>query len=377
MQLKGLVRFFTILLIIYSLYQLSFTFFVRSHEKKMEARAKSFVKNSFQSAETKYPNNKDSQAIYQETLDKVYQDRLKRLLDSTKDVIVTYGINGAMSYQKAKEEELNLGLDLQGGMNVTLEVEMTGLIRSLANNSKDPNFLLAIQNADKRKANSGDDFITLFIQEYRKLEPNRPLASLFAGASSNKITINSSDNQVENYIHSEALDAFDRTFRVLRTRIDQFGVAQPNINPDRNKAIITVELPGVQDKERVRKQLQSSANLQFWELYNLSELIQNVEKADAAFFAMMGGKIADTVNKSKADSSKTTIDTTGKTAKNKTTDTSTSLLSNQLGGKDTGIKKPEETTSASVEARKHLNYYIRFSIDPQSGVIDNGTTGLV
>src|SRR5439155_12898276 len=205
MQLKGLVRFFTILLIIYSLYKLSFTWFVRSHEKKMEARAKSFVKNSYQTARAKYPNNKDSQAIYQETLDKAYQDRLKRLLDSTKDVIVTYGINGAMSYQKAKEEELNLGLDLQGGMNVTLEVEMTGLIRSLANNSKDPNFLLAIQNADKRKANSGDDFITLFIQEYRKLEANRPLASLFSGASSNKININSSDNQVENYIRREAL----------------------------------------------------------------------------------------------------------------------------------------------------------------------------
>src|SRR5258705_7886396 len=187
MQLKGLVRFFTILLIIYSLYQLSFTWFVKGHEKKMEARARIFVNNNYAGAIAKYPNNKDSQAIYQETLDKVYQDRLKRLLDSTKDVIVTYGINGAMSYQKAKEEELNLGLDLQGGMNVTLEVEMTGLIRSLANNSKDPNFLLALQNADKRKANSSADFITLFIEEYRKLEANRPLATLFAGAAGGKI----------------------------------------------------------------------------------------------------------------------------------------------------------------------------------------------
>src|SRR5207237_1410458 len=140
MQLKGLVRFFTVLLIIYSLYQLSFTFFVRSHEKKMEVRARNFVKNNFQTAAEKYPNNKDSQAIYQEQLDRVYQDRLKRLLDSTKDVTVTYGINGAVSYQKAKAEELNLGLDLQGGMNVTLEVEMAGLLRSLANNTKDPNF---------------------------------------------------------------------------------------------------------------------------------------------------------------------------------------------------------------------------------------------
>src|SRR5687768_14134314 len=124
MQLKGLVRFFTILLIVYSLYQLSFTFFVRNHEKKMEARARNYVSLNFPSASEKYPNNPDSQAIYQESLDKVYADRLKRLLDSTKDVTVTYGINGAVSYQKAKGEELNLGLDLQGGMNVTLEVEM-------------------------------------------------------------------------------------------------------------------------------------------------------------------------------------------------------------------------------------------------------------
>src|SRR5258706_10679101 len=157
MQLKGLVRFFTILLIIYSLYQLSFTWFVRNHEKKMEARARAYVKSNFQTALEKYPTNKDSQAVYQEVLDKAYEDRLKRLLDSTKDVTVTYGINGAMSYKKAKEEELNLGLDLQGGLNVTLEVEMTDLLKSLANSSKDPNFLLAIQNADKRKANSSAD----------------------------------------------------------------------------------------------------------------------------------------------------------------------------------------------------------------------------
>src|ERR1700682_3204345 len=182
MQLKGLVRFFTILLIVYSLYQLSFTWFVKNHENKMEARARSFVKVNYQSALEKYPGNKDSQAIYQEIVDKVYEDRLKHLLDSTKEVTVTYGFNGAVSYQKAKEEELNLGRDLQGGMNITLEVEMTGLLKSLSNNSNDPNFLLAIQNADKRKANSGDDFISLFIQEFRNLEKVRPLASLFAGA---------------------------------------------------------------------------------------------------------------------------------------------------------------------------------------------------
>jgi len=190
MQLKGLVRFFTILLIVYSLYQLSFTWFVKSHEKKMEARARVYVNNNFPSALEKYPANKDSQEVYQEVLDKAYQERLRRLLDSTKDVTVTYGFNGPVSYKKAKEEELNLGLDLQGGLNVTLEVEMTGLLKSLANNSKDPNFLLALQNADKRKANSSADFITLFIEEYRKLEANRPLATLFSAGSGSRSMLN-------------------------------------------------------------------------------------------------------------------------------------------------------------------------------------------
>src|SRR5258705_8621461 len=211
MQLKGLVRFFTILLIIYSLYQLSFTWSVRQHEKKMEAKARSFLNLNHPEAQ-RYVRIDD----LPDTLKKVYDDRLKRLLDSTKDVTVTYGITGAVSYQKAKGEELNLGLDLQGGMNVTLEVEMTGLLSSLANKSKDPNFLAAIQNADKRKANSGSDFITLFIEEYRKIEKVRPLSSLFAGAAGGKIDINSSDSKVESYIRGEALDAFDRTFRVLR-----------------------------------------------------------------------------------------------------------------------------------------------------------------
>jgi SecD/SecF fusion protein len=172
-------------------------------------------------------------------------------LDSTKDVTVHYGPTGKISYQKAKENELNLGLDLQGGINVTMEVELSGLLRSMANNSKDPNFLKALENANKSKANSNADFVTLFRDEYKKLSPNGKLASLFANANQDKIKINDNDDKVVSEIRREANDAFDRTFRVLRTRIDQFGVAQPNINPDKEKGIITVELPGIQDQERV------------------------------------------------------------------------------------------------------------------------------
>src|SRR5690606_10279544 len=219
MQLKGLVRFFTILLIIYSVYQLSFTWFVRNHEKKLEAQASSFV-------QVNYP---DATGEEREIL---FNERLKRLKDSTKDETITYGISGPISYQKAQEEELNLGLDLQGGMSVTMEVEMTGLLKSLSNNSKDPNFLKAIENADLRKANSDANFITLFSEEYEKLNPNGKLASIFSAASGGELNVNSSNQAVRSYLNTQARNAFDNTFRVLSTRIDQFGVAQPSINPD-------------------------------------------------------------------------------------------------------------------------------------------------
>ncbi|NDF98620.1 MAG: hypothetical protein EB101_06790 [Chitinophagia bacterium] len=269
MQLKGLVRFFTVLLIIYSLYQLSFTWLVRNFEKKAEEKATQYVKSTYPLAAAKYPGNKDSQALWQEFLDNRLARYRDSLIKADENSTITYGINGAMSYKKAKEEELNLGLDLQGGMNVTLEVEMSGLLRSLANNTADPNFLKSLQNADQRKANSDADFITLFIQEYRKLEPNRTLATLFAGGSSNAINIGSTDQEVETYIRQQARSAFDLTFDRLTTRIDQFGVAQPSINPIPNRGLINVELPGIKDKDRVRKLLQSTANLQFWEVYTL------------------------------------------------------------------------------------------------------------
>ncbi len=157
MQLKGLVRFFTILLILYSIYELSFTWVVRSHEKKMEAKARSFA-----NAASTDPSVRDG----------LYKERLRRLLDSTKETTVHYGLQGAVSYQKAKEEELNLGLDLQGGINVTMEVELSGLLRSMTNNSKDPAFLKALENATNQKKNSAGDFVSLFAQEYKKAAPN-------------------------------------------------------------------------------------------------------------------------------------------------------------------------------------------------------------
>lgn len=301
MQLKGLVRFFTILLIIYSLYQLSFTLFVRNHESKLEKRAKADIARNYPRASEKYPDNKDSQAVYQEQLDKLFNERFTRLKDSTKNETLTYGITGAISYQKAKAEELNLGLDLQGGMNITMEVEMTGLLKGLVNNQKDPEFLQALENANKRRGNSDANFVKLFAEEFKKIAPNKNLASLFASATTGLVGVNDSDGTVITKLEEQAREAFASSLNILTTRIDQFGVAQPNISPDPNKGIITVELPGIQDRERVRKLLQSSANLQFWETYKIEELVNSLQQADGVFDGLLKGT-------SKADTTKA-IDT--------------------------------------------------------------------
>ncbi|HEU4471779.1 MAG TPA: protein translocase subunit SecDF [Flavisolibacter sp.] len=312
MQLKGLVRFFTILLILYSIYELSFTWVVRSHERKMEAKAKQFVDRNYATADSA-------------TKAQAYDARLKRLLDSTKDETVHYGFTGAISYDKAKREELNLGLDLKGGINVTMEVDLSGLLRTMANNSKDPNFLKAIENANVKKANSEADFISLFVSEYKALTNNAPLAPLFSAANPDRIKPRDSDDKVISELRASADQAFDNTYRILRTRIDQFGVAQPNINPDKDRDVITVELPGLQDRERVRKNLQSSANLQFWEVYKPEELASYWEAADVAYNAYVtntpivtdtASAVADTASGAAGDTVNTAASPKADTSKN-------------------------------------------------------------
>ncbi|HEY1871704.1 MAG TPA: protein translocase subunit SecDF, partial [Chitinophagaceae bacterium] len=313
-QLKGLVRFFTIVLILVSVYMLSFTWFVRSHENKLQARATRYVQTLY--PQVKKIKNPDD---YPDSAKAVYDSRMKRLEDSTKDETITYDFNGAVSYQKAKESELNLGLDLQGGMNVTLEVEMTGLLKSLSNNSTDPSFLKAIDNANKRKANSSANFITLFYEEYQAINPTGRLASIFANANQDKIKITDDNGTIISKIRAEARDAFDRTYKILNTRIDQFGVSQPSVNPDPDRGIISVELPGVKDQERVRNYLQSTANLQFWEVYTLDPKANpgysnawTSGSAIKAFENIINGTSADTTKKgdtTKADTTKKLADT--------------------------------------------------------------------
>lgn len=332
MQLKGLVRFFAIALILICLYQLSFTWIVRSHEKSMEAKANEWLKkNGYQTPEEKYPSDKAAQALYADTFNQVKDFRLKRLLDSTKDSKI--GPFGMVTYHRAKDNELLLGLDLQGGMSVTMEVGLDGLLKSLANYTKDNQFNQALDAAVKRKANSGTDLVSLFVEEFNAKNPTGKLAPFFASKSGGKIKFDDNNSKVITYLREQSDVAFENTYKILRTRIDKFGVASPNINKNPAKGVITIELAGVRDPERVRKYLQSTANLQFFEMYTWGseELGKGIEAADKA--------VQDYLNGVKENAA--AVDTTKSTTNAKSSDTSKTVKISDLDGKNAGAKQKD------------------------------------
>jgi SecD/SecF fusion protein len=305
--MRALVSIFAGLLIVISLYQLSFTWFVNKHESAMTQKAERFVKNNYPAPAVKYPGDKDAQVLYQDSLSLLVRARTERLLDSTKDTKITWW---GTTYQKSKESELLLGLDLQGGINVTLDIELEGLIKGLANNPRDPSLVRAIQLADQKKlTDGGANFIDLFSSAFKEVNPGVKLAPLFANSNRNKLKFESSDGEVITFLHDQASAGMRQTFKVLTNRIDKFGVSQPNIQLDENKGIISVELAGATDPDRVRKYLQSAANLQFWEVYNIQELSNALQNADKILQKYLNG-VKDSALLAKQDS---TADSTAST----------------------------------------------------------------
>ncbi len=299
--MRALVSIFAALLIIISVYQLSFTWFVNKHESAMEAKAHQYVSRLYPvKPAQKYPGDKEAQALYQDTLDQAFNARKKKLLDSTKDTKITWW---GTTYQKSKQDELLLGLDLQGGISVTLNIALDGLIKSLANNSRDPQLLKALSVAQTKKLTNSGNLIDLFAESYKEANPTGKLAPMFSNSNRNKITYDASDAAVISYLHDQASAAMKQTYQVLNNRINQFGVAQPNISLDENRAIISVELAGATDPERVRNYLESTANLQFWEVYNVGELQNPLINANKALQNYLNGVKADTAN-AKSDSAK-------------------------------------------------------------------------
>ena len=264
MQNKGFVKVFAVLLTLVCVFYLSFSFVTRHYTNKAKEIA-----------------NGDP---------KVEQDYLDSL--SNEKVWL-----GNWTLKQCREMEISLGLDLKGGMNVILEVSVPDVIKALADNKPDEAFNNALAEAAKQAINSQDDIITLFIREYHKAAPEAKLSELFATQQlKDKVNQKSTDTEVEKVLRAEVKAAVENSYNVLRTRIDRFGVVQPNIQSLEDKmGRIMVELPGIKEPERVRKLLQGSANLEFWETYTAKEVLPAMQSADAKLRVILAeGTTADT-----------------------------------------------------------------------------------
>ena len=297
MKLKGLVWFFTIALVLISIWELSYTFVVRNYESSVKAQATRLVKNQ-------------TAGMNAEERDEIIKAKTQHILDSTKEKEI-YPIVGT-TYQKCKEYELNLGLDLQGGMSVTMDVSLQGLLKSLSNNPRDPSLLKALQTANAQKIKSEANFVDLFSQAYIEQNGAGKLSGLFTGPNK-EVKPGDDDKTVTSKLKQIGRGAISQTYKILQKRIDKFGVAQPNINLDENKGVINVELAGVTNPERVRKFLQSSANLQFWSVVLLrdQDFQKSFTEADKGLAKYLKGtsdtsKISDSA-KAKRDSTATGI----------------------------------------------------------------------
>ena len=251
---KGLVRIFTAALTLVCLFYLSFTVVTSTYSKKASEYA-----------------GGDKMKEYQ------YLDSL-----GYEKVWLGYTL------KECREREINLGLDLKGGMNVTLEVSVPDVIRSLSGYNQTDNFNQALARASElQKTNSQVEYLDLFVQAYHEIDPNAQLAAIFSTYElKDRLSLNSTNDEVIRVLREEIEGAVDNSFNVLRNRIDRFGVVQPNIQKLGNTGRILIELPGIKEPERVRKLLQGSANLEFWETYDVSEIYNNLAEANSILAEM-------------------------------------------------------------------------------------------
>ena len=309
MQNKGFVKVFAVLLTLVCLFYLSFSVVTNHFESKVEKLAQT----EGQAAADRYMDSLLNNKVY----------------------------CNVWTLKECREMGIGLGLDLKGGMNVILEVSVPDVIKALADHKEetDENFRKAVEQATKEAAASQSDFITLFVKDYKALEPNKALAELFATQQlRDKVTTKSTDKEVESVLRAEVKSAIDNSYNVLRTRIDRFGVVQPNIQAlEGQEGRIMVEMPGVKEPERVRKLLQGSANLEFWETYNAQEITPFLITLDSKLAAALSGikedaAAADTtqaaeVEEAPADTAKAAADLASAVAENSDEETASTAIS--------------------------------------------------
>ena len=255
MQNKGIVKFIALVLILVCCFYLSFSFVTRYHENKAAAM---------------------TEEAGQEYLDSIMNEKV---------------YCGIYSFKQCREMEIGLGLDLKGGMNVILEVSVPDVVDVLADHKTDAAYKKSMEEAKKEEETSQNDFISLFIKYWKQNSNGRPLAAVFATQQmKGKVSTNSTDAEVERALRAEVQSAVDNSFNVVRNRIDKFGVVQPNIQKlEGQSGRIMVEMPGIKEPERVRKLLQGSANLEFWETYNSQEIYPLLAQLNQKYAATEAG----------------------------------------------------------------------------------------
>lgn len=332
MRNKGVIKTFAILFALVCIYHLSFTWVSSSVKKDAREYAKgNLVKQN-------------------------------RYLDSIsgKTVYNFLGIR-KFTYNECKERELNLGLDLKGGMNVTLEISVVDVIKALSNNSKDTTFVKAINLAQKQLRNSQKDFVTLFGEAFEQIDPNAKLAAIFNTVDlRDRINFNSTNAEVLKVIRKEANDAIDNSYNIIRSRIDRFGVAQPNIQRLEGTGRILVELPGIKDPERIRKLLQGTASLEFWETYDNKEVYQYLLAANSKLKEIQDAEKVlkeDVKAKNNKKKKKNIIKKKEQTVKIDSSKNKENSLINQIEGDSLSAD-----TSASFKAEQMAENYPLFSV---------------
>ena len=305
MQNKGIVKFITLLLVLVCIFYLSFSFVTSHYENKAAAMG---------------------EEAGQEYLDSIMNEKVYL---------------GIYSLKQCREMEIGLGLDLKGGMNVVLEVSVPDVIAVLADHKTDPAFVKSMAEARQEEETSQDDFISLFVKSFHKNAPGRRLAEIFATQQmKGKVSTQSTDAEVERALRAEVQSAVDNSFNVVRNRIDKFGVVQPNIQKmEGQTGRIMVEMPGIKEPERVRKLLQGSANLEFWETYNSQEVLPALMQLNQRYAAL------DTTSVAAAPA-----DTTKAEAAEAEADTAKTSLAAALAAK--GTAKKTDTKDASAEAEQ-------------------------
>lgn len=342
MQNKGFIRVVAICFVLACFWQLSFSLVSSIYAGKAEKAADKVVERVKESAAFAQVPDVDK-AFY---LDSIRKIESRRYTDSISSKVIYFG----NTYKQVQNKEINLGLDLKGGMNVMLQVQLEDLVKALAGDNRTPEFEKAVALAKQRSVNSQSDFITLFGEAWKEVGGGQRLSSIFGTIDmAGRINPETSDEQVLTVLKEESESAVSNSFNVLRNRIDRFGVTQPSIQKLGNTGRILVELPGVKEPERVRKLLQGTASLEFWTTYYASEIAPYLEEANA----VLAQSLAE--------------DTPAAEVKAEETTASDDIVSQELKAQGTS------TDEASVEAYKKANPL--FAVLSPSGFRDNACIG--